>query len=38
MMSELQNFVANLFGVSPDIATFIICVPAFILALMLLKK
>jgi hypothetical protein len=38
MMSELQNFVANLFGVSPDIATFIICVPALILAINLIKK
>ena len=37
-MGELQNLVANLFGVSPDIATFIICVPVLILAIALMKK
>tara|TARA_Y100000591_G_scaffold297747_1_gene288971 strand:+ start:634 stop:750 length:117 start_codon:yes stop_codon:yes gene_type:complete len=38
MLHELRDLIANLFGVSSDAATFIICVPALILALALMKK
>jgi hypothetical protein len=38
MWDGIREIVANLFGVSPEIATFIICVPALILAIALIKK
>tara|TARA_B100000989_G_scaffold258961_1_gene209002 strand:+ start:848 stop:964 length:117 start_codon:yes stop_codon:yes gene_type:complete len=38
MWDELREIIANLFGVSPEIATFIIGIPAIILAIYLMKK
>jgi len=37
-MHAIRDFIANLLGVTPDAATFIICVPALILAIYLMKK
>ena len=37
-MSAIRDLVADILGVSPDAATFIICVPALILAIYLMKK
>ena len=38
MWHELQNIISNVLGVSPEAATFIICVPALIFAIYLMKK
>ena len=38
MLHELRDLIANLLGVSSDAATFIICIPALILAISLMKK
>jgi hypothetical protein len=38
MIHELRDLIANIIGVSPDVATFIICIPVLILALVLMKK
>lgn len=37
-MSAIRELVADMLGVSPDAATFIIGVPIFILAIYLMKK
>ena len=37
-MSAIRDLLADILGVSPDAATFIICVPGFILAIYLMKK
>ena len=37
-MSAIRDLVADMLGVSPDAATFIICVPLLILAITLIKK
>lgn len=37
-MHAVRDLIADIFGVSPDAATFIICVPALILAIYLMKK
>ena len=37
-MSAVRDVVADMLGVSPDAATFIICVPLLILAITLIKK
>ncbi len=37
-MSAIRDVIADTLGVSPDAATFIICVPALILAIYLFKK
>ena len=37
-MSAIRDLLADIIGVSPDAATFIICVPALILAIYLIKK
>lgn len=37
-MSAFRDLLADMLGVSPDAATFIICVPALILAIYLMKK
>ena len=37
-MSAIRDLLADILGVSPDVATFIICVPALIFAIYLMKK
>ena len=37
-MSAIRDLVANILGVSPDAATFIIGIPLFLLAIYLIKK
>ena len=38
IVHAIRDLVADILGVSPDAATFIICVPALILAIYLMKK
>jgi len=37
-MSAIRDLVADILGVSPDAATFIICIPILILLLTLMRK
>jgi hypothetical protein len=37
-MHAVRDLLADILGVSPDAATFIICVPALILAIYLMNK
>jgi hypothetical protein len=37
-MHAVRDLLADILGVSPDAATFIICVPALIFAIYLMKK
>ena len=38
VMTAIRDLVADILGVSPDAATFIICVPALLFAIYLIKK